>query len=337
MYTIQQVAHEIEQLRPDLTEFLAQLTVNSSFDIRAEIVNEPNLYIKLLKAELYIMYNNTHSSRSYYGARTLEQLLTDNISNHWVGQQNIYRNTFRYIIKDSFDSSYHILAHIKDPKPYLPKYLWDKVRTVKRLNKEPVKQLQPDAMSLHVFKTYLQNRKDLTSVEATFYLLQLKDTSFDYIREDFMNVIFSKCPKPSIDLQKQFAGTIWNSKLFVLPDQNSSTPHKYMTLSRQHVKNLANKLNVPITTSVYDTLDSAYKPFITGLYRTPDTNISELSYLFSTLILFQISVLKEPNPVYSYFIECLTKHLQAPESAHIVQELKQQYSLFTQAVTQLQL
>ena len=57
----------------------------------------------------------------------------------------------------------------------------------------------------------------------------------------------------------------------------------------------------------------------------------------NALILFQVSVLKEPNPVYSYFIECLTKHLQAPESTQIVQELKQQHSLFTQAVAQLQL
>lgn len=192
-------------------------------------------------------------------------------------------------------------------------------------------------MSLYVFKTYLQNRKNLTSVEATFYLTQLKNPSFDLIREEFMDVIFSKCPKPSIDLQKNLTGHIWNSKLFVLPNQTSSEVHKYMTLSRQHVKNLTNKLNVPITTSVYDTLDSAYKPFITGLYRTPDTTPEELSYLFSALVLFQISVLKEPNPVYSYFNECLTKHLQAPESATIVNELKQNFSLFNQAVAKLQL
>ena len=261
MYTIQQVAHEIEQLKPNLTEFLAKLTSNSSSDIKVEIVNEPNLFIKLLKVELYIMYHNTHSNRHYYGAGALEQILNDNVSNHGIGQQGTYRNTFKYIVSDSFDTTCHILAHIKDPKPYLPKYLWDKVRTVKSLNKEPVKQLQPDAMSLHVFKAYLQNRKNLTSVEAIFYLEQLKDLSFDLIREDFMDAIFSKCPKPSIDLQKNLAGQIWNSKLFMLPDQNSSTLHKYMALSRHHVKNLANKLDVPITTSVYDTLDSCLQAF----------------------------------------------------------------------------
>ena len=110
-----------------------------------------------------------------------------------------------------------------------------------------------------------------------------------------------------------------------------------MALSRHHVRKLANQLNVPITTSVHSKLDSSYKPFITNMYRIPDTDINELSYLFSTLVLFQISVNKTPNPVYSYFIECLTKHLQAPESALIINELKQNFSLFNQAVAQLQL
>jgi len=331
MYTIQQVAHEIEQIKPNFTEFLEALVNKSSEEFENSIWNEPNIFIKLLKAELGVMYFKTHTRR-WCNTADLYNVLKDNLSIPGGYSYSSYSN---YVIKNSFDSSYHILAHIEDPKPYLPKYLWDKVRTVRRLNKEPIKQLQPDAMSLHVFKTYLQNRKNLTSAEATLYLEQLKDFSFDSIREDFMDVIFSKCPKPSIELQKNFAGQIWNNKVFVLPTQNSPTLYKYMTLSRNHVRNLANKLKVPITTAIYDTLDSSYKPFITGLYRTPDTKTHELSYLFSALVLFQSSVLQEPNPVYSYFIECLTKHLQAPESASQVNKLKQNFSLINQAVNQL--
>ena len=337
MYTIEQVAHEIEQLKPDFTEFLSILINGSIFDTKERILREPNLFVKLLKTEIYIMYNTAHYNKHYYSATDLEKILTDNLSNHGVYQSGAYSNVSYYIIKKSFNPSCHILAHIKEPKPYLPKYLWDKVRTVKHLTKSSLKQLKPNAMSLVAFKTYLQSQKSLKSTQAEEYLKQLRDPSFAHIREDFMDVIFSKCTKPSIDLQKQLVGQIWSTPLFVLPNQDSTTLCKYMTLSRHSIKNLANKLNVPITTSVYDTLDSAYKPFITNIYRTPDTDINEISYLFSALTLFQISVLKEPNPVYSYFIECLTKHLQAPESAHTVKELKQNFSLFNQAVTQLQL
>lgn len=337
MYTIEQIAHEIEQLKPDFTEFLSILINGSTFDTKERILREPNLFVKLLQTEIYIMYNITHNNKHYYSVTDLEKILTDNLSNHGVYQSGNDSNVSYYIIKKSFDPSCHILAHIKEPKPYLPKYLWDKVRTVKHLAKSSPKQLKPDAMSLVAFKTYLQSQKSLKSTQAEEYLKQLRDLSFEHIREDFMNVIFSKCTKPSIDLQKQLAEQIWSTSLFALPNQDSTTLCKYMALSRSSIKNLANKLNVPITTSVYDTLDSIYKPFITSIYRKPDTDTHEISYLFSALTLFQISVLKEPNPVYSYFIECLTKHLQAPESAAIVNELKQNFSLFNQAVAQLQL
>lgn len=337
MYTIEQVAHEIEQLKPDFADFLSILINGNTFDTKERILREPNLFVKLLQTEIYIMYNTTHCNKHYYSAANLEKILTDNLSNHGVYQSGIYSIVSNYIIKKSFDPNYHILAHIKKPKHYIPKYLWDKVRTVKHLTKSSPKQLKPDAISLVAFKTYLQSQKSLKSTQAEEYLKQLRDPSFAHIREDFMDVIFSKCTKPSIDLQKQFAGQIWSTSLFVLPNQDSTTLCKYMALSRSSIRNLANKLNVPVTHSIYDTLDSIYKPFITSIYRKPDTDINEISYLFSALTLFQISVLKEPNPVYSYFIECLIKHLQAHESATIVNELKQNFLLFNQAVTQLQL
>lgn len=228
----------------------------------------------------------------------------------------------------SFNLAHYLVGFIK---PIL-------TSQILRIFMHPIKQLQPNQMSLQIFKTYLQStKKNLYSTEVEKYLEQLKDSSFKNIREDFMDVLFSKCPKPSIELQNQLAGNGWNSKILIVPSQDNTVLYKYMTLSRNRVKHLAYALEVPVSQSVFDTLDSAYKPFITGIYRTPDTNINELSYLFSALLLFQISVLTTPNPVYSYFIECLTKHLQAPESATGIRILKQQHLLFNQAVAQLQL
>lgn len=339
MYTLQEIAEQIELTKPDFSEFLTLVNNRNDSMLIEHVRNTYDIPSKVLKAEILSMMNRTHNNGSHWSFRKdCEQIITGNIVNcKSFNLGNHYNSPSNYYIEKNFDPEYHILAHIKNPKPYLPSYLWNKVRA-KKINTTSPKQLQPNDMSLHIFKTYLQNsKKQLTSTQVEEYLAQLKDNSFNSIREDFMDVLFSKCTKPSIELQKRFSGQVYNGRTPILPNQDDAVLYKYMTLSRYRVKNLANRLQVPVSQSIFDTLDSAYKPFITGIYRTPDTNINELSYLFSTLILFQISVLKEPNPVYSYFIECLTKHLQAPESASIVQELKQQYSLFTQAVAQLQL
>lgn len=337
MYTIKEIAEQIELTKPDFKQFL-ELVNSRNSAVFADVTATTNIFSKILKAEILLMMSQTHNHGYYFDNKNeCFNIITTNVSNHGLNGNTSYQMHNKYYVDKNFDSNFHILGNIKNPKPYLPNYLWNRVRA-KKISTETLKQLQPNQMSLQIFKTHLQNtKKNLSSIEVENYLKQLKDSSFEAIREDFMDVLFSKCPKPSIDLQKQLAGNVWNSQMLVVPDQENGALYKYMTLSRRRVKQLADRLQVPVSQSVFDTLDSAYKPFITGLYRAPDTNINELSYLFSALLLFQISVLKTPNPVYSYFIECLTKHLQAPESATIVQELKQHHSLFNQAVAQLQL
>lgn len=337
MYTIKEIAEQIELTKPDFKQFL-ELANPRSETIFADVTATTDIFSKILKAEILLMMSQTHNHGYYFGNKNeCFNIITTNVSNHGLNGITHYNAYNKYYVDKNFDSNFHILGNIKDPKPYLPTYLWNRVRA-KKISTETLKQLQPNQMFLQIFKTHLQStKKNLSSIEVENYLKQLKDSSFETIREDFMDVLFSKCPKPSIDLQKQLAGNVWNSQMFVVPDQDNDILYKYMTLSRNHVKHLAGALEVPVSQSVFDTLDSAYKPFITGIYRTPDTSINELSYLFSALILFQVSVLKTPNPVYSYFIECLTKHLQAPESAACIRILKRQHLLFNQAVAQLQL
>lgn len=337
MYTIKEIAEQIELTKPDFKQFL-ELANSRNSAIFADVTATTNIFSKILKAEILLMLSQTHNYGYYFGnKKECFDIISSNVSNHGLNGSINYNAYNRYYVDKNFDNTCHILGNIKDPKPYLPTYLWNRVKA-KKISTETLKQLQPNQMSLQIFKTYLQGlKKNLSSIEVENYLKQLKDSSFEAIREDFMDVLFSKCPKPSIDLQKQLAGNVWNSQMLVVPDQENDVLYKYMTLSRKRVKQLADRLQVPVSQSVFDTLDSAYKPFITGIYRTPDTSINELSYLFSALLLFQISILETPNPVYSYFIECLTKHLQAPESVAAIRILKQQHLLFNQAVAQLQL
>lgn len=337
MYTIKEIAEQIERIKPDFKQFL-ELVNSKNSAVFADVTATTDIFSKILKAEILLIMSQTHNHGYYFnGKKECFDIIEKNVLNNGLSQSTNYMSYRKYYVNNNFDNTWHILGNIKDPKPYIPTYLWNRVR-VKKINTETLKQLQPNQMSLQIFKTYLQGlKKNLSSTEVENYLIQLKDSSFNDIREDFMDALFSKYPKPSVELQKRLSGQVYNSTMPILPNQDNNVLYKYMALSRRNVKHLAGRLQVPVSHSIFDTLDSAYKPFITGVYRTPDTSINELSYLFSALILFQVSVLETPNPVYSYFIECLIKHLQAPESAGIIQELKQKHLLFNQAIAQLQL
>lgn len=333
MYTLEQVATQIEQLKPDFTEFFTLSDTGTAKDIVIHIQQTTNIFEKLLKAELILMLHTTHANKSIWSIHIeLGELLRTNLLSHGVGN-NItpYNNYSKYLIQDSLDVTCHISAHLKDPKPYLPKYLWDRIRIKRKLQTDPVKVLQPDGMSLAVFQRYLHSlKKPVSSVDARKYLKQIRDDSFQEMRQDFMSVIFEKCAKPSVDLQKDMSGS-GNTDIPVLPNQDFHIVQKYMALSRNRIRNLAYKLAVPVSVCIYDTRDSEYKPFITSMYRIPDTTMREVSYLFNVILLLQVSISKTPNPVYEHFIEHISKHLTTSESSDLVNELKQSFTLTNEA------
>ena len=328
MQTIQDVAKEIEQLKPDFTEFLKVLDSDNETTILKNINETTNLAVKLLKVEVTLIFKETHNQRSAWNIRAeLGNILIQNLTNSGIGNINGYVQTSGYYIANEFNPEKHIMAHIQDPKPYLPKYLWDKVRTKKTLATTPPKQLQPNKLTLEIFRNYVNTlKKPMTAAFIMNYLQQLKGDDFTDFRQSYMDIIFTHTPSPSIEVQKLLAG-VYNRHFSIYPLSCQGSPNttveKYMSLNRNQIKYMARNNNIPVSYHTYDTLDSSYKPFITGLKRSPEKSEAELSYLFDALITLQICTNKEPNVVYDYFIEELTKFLSYPEHKTVVDSLKE--------------
>ena len=84
--------------------------------------------------------------------------------------------------------------------------------------------------------------------------------------------------------------------------------------NRIDIKNLVEAHSLLVPQSVMDSLDSYYKPFITGVKRKPTTDLNQFTSLVGTLIVLKASVKQttELVEVYTYFIEELEKHLKDP-------------------------
>ena len=336
MFTIEQIAAEINKSKPDFSKFLECLLDPNEYieKVITDIDNTSSIYEKLLKTEIALMYCYTHNQR--YPGRIHDyaiELLSKHIINCALvkvsGISQYYKYaTHNYTIADSFLSKFHIMAHITDQKAYLPKYLWNKVRVKKILAVESPKQLQPNGLVLEVFRQHVSTlKKPMTAPVIIDYLTQLYPPEFANFRTAYMEIIFGNCPSPSVEVQKLLVNGWWNNhKVAQLPTHSSIVVTKYMSLNRPQVRNLAIALSIPVSGNIYDPRDSEYKPFITGLQRNPEKRDCELSYLFDALMVLQISVSKEPNPVYSYFIEELTKFLSHPQHKPVIDELKQNLS-----------
>lgn len=125
MYTLQEIAEQIELTKPDFSEFLTLLNNKNGSMLIEHVRNTYDIPSKVLKAEILSMMNRTHNNGYHWSFRKdCEQIITGNIANcksFNVGNQ--YNSPNNYYIEKNFDPEYHILAHIKDPKPYLPSYL----------------------------------------------------------------------------------------------------------------------------------------------------------------------------------------------------------------------
>ena len=72
--------------------------------------------------------------------------------------------------------------------------------------------------------------------------------------------------------------------------------------------------------SVMDSLDSSYKPFITGINRKPTADTNQFTALVGTLIVLKTMVKQNTNhmtEIYEYFIEEIEKHLKDTAYDHI--------------------
>lgn len=312
MYSIKDIANEINKLNPDLEHFIELLESNQG-DCAEHISKEQNIFIKLFKIEIGLLYLTTHANKFLYAPfKSLQKYFFENIKEH-------SRSPF-ITRKFTLDSNNHICAHVTNVKKYLPKYLKNKL---KKSTPKQFKQIQPDKLSLKVFENYVKRLKNLTSTEAENYLKQMKDNSFNSIREEYMDIIFSKC-KASIKLQQEL---VYYQIPYRIMNQESLAISKYMYLDRLRIKNLGHKLKIPLPWEIFDDRYSDYQPFIIGITKSINPSLQQISYLYGALIIFKVAVQQEPNPVYSHFITHLEAALSQPDCQSIVKELKQNYDL----------
>ena len=326
MKTAKEYAEEINKNKPNMKDFLNLLHTGSE-RILENLKNTTNLAEQLLKAQLVLTTYKTH--RNYYVSKSTYndsfELVHKHITNGGVAYkfncnkvQILEVDNFTYRISTKFPEN-QIAAHLTDVKQYLTRYLWNKIRTVNS-KAEFIKKIEPNVMSLKLFEHHLKSLKKLQSTEALEYFKTLKDPSFDPIREQFVEAIFTKC-KPSISLQRDLLES-WRHQTMTLPNQNANKVSKHMILDRDYLKDLSKNLGIPISPIIMDDRDSNYKPFITKVMRDTTTEPHQVEYLFSSMLILQTANSIEPNPVYKYFADCLKEHLSHKDYGDEIAKLK---------------
>ena len=214
-----------------------------------------------------------------------------------------------YFINSSFDSSTQVAGNLVDVQNYIPKYLWNKVITKSQVE---YKQLKPDVFSLTTFKNYLEGlKKEIPSSQAVMYLAQITNFPLD-IKQQYTEVLVNHLSQPSWEFQEYLSG--YSINLHKYANTKGLPKVKYISLSRYYIKNLVESSSMLVPQSVMDSLDSAYKPFVTGVKRKPTTDLKQFSALVGTLIVLKAAVKQttELVEVYTYFIEELENHLKDP-------------------------
>lgn len=328
--TIQQVAAQIEQIKPDLSTIFDLLNQDTSSS-RIQIINlfesEANLYVKLLIAEIVLTYYHTHNQRYLDSDKGVkldvflkEHIIYTNPVNSW--------GPYALAHQDTLKNNVHILAHVADCKPYLPKYLKSKI--FKSTSVVEVKQLKEDDFTLAIFKKYVKSLpKGLTSVQVEAYLDKLfKFNSKEYIVK-YIEVMLDNCPKPSIKLQKTLCSY---GKISLNPISLDCIKSKYISLSRYQIKAMAENTNLPVSYSIFDDRYSEFKPYITAIPRTPTVNDREFSALFYSLIVLKY---QEPTEAITYFIEQLSEHLNHPDYDELRTKYVKQVQQYNSIVNEL--
>lgn len=313
MYTTQQVADYINTNKPDFKEFKELFNPSSMefYKLKDNIELTKNLEEKIFKAQILAVFFKTHNN--YWLGSEIElflgKILYDNLKDSKVlaktGHYTGYTFDHTYFVLDGQEfNNGLILANVQDIQNYIPKYLWNKVRTKTAVT--DIKQLEPNEFSLTTFKIYLQNlKKELSSIRAIDYIKQINKFADIIIKEKFIDVLLEHLTQPSIELQKELSNIVKNTR-------NLTKKTKYISLNRYYIKSLASKSQILVNESVLDNSDSQYKPYITNIKRKPTTDIREFTALVGTLLVFKTSIKSNPNKGHQYFAECLMEHLKDP-------------------------
>ena len=311
MYTPEQVAQQINSTKPDFKEFIELLNKDLATAILPNISGTTDIFAKIFKAELALMYYQTHSQR-YLGFNDEQKIYGIHV-NHLTTRPAVQANRGIWgeysFYKFERNPDLFILNFIESTKTYLPSYLYKKLNP--STSTVSIKQLKDDTFTLGVFRSYVNNKPNsISSVQAESYIASIDN--FKSTKHEYMQLILDNCPKPSLKLQSSLE---WK-----LPNQcDLDEPTKYMALRKYKLPWNNQPYNRVIAGShIFNTRDNEYKPFITNLPRTPTPDAQQTEYLIDVLTKLQVDELTEPNATTKVFIESLAEHLSLPEYEDVI-------------------
>ena len=315
LYTATEVAEQINATKPDFKYFKELFTIDDVNKFKEDFENTTCIFQKILKAQIICCYRQTHSRfwidiekyKEFLFYKAKDMGLLKRIRSY--DKEEYINLDSTYFINSSFDSSTQVAGNLVDVQNYIPKYLWNKVRTKSQVE---YKQLKPDVFSLTTFKSYLEGlKKEIPSSQAVMYLVQINNFPLD-IKQQYTEVLVNHLSQPSWEFQEYLSG--YSISLHQYANTKGLPKVKYISLSRYYIKNLVESNSMLVPQSVMDSLDSSYKPFVTGVKRKPTTDLKQFSALVGTLIILKAAVKQTTKlgEVYTYFIEELEKHLKDP-------------------------
>lgn len=310
MYTPEQVAQQINATKPDFKEFIELLNKDLATAILPNISGTTDIFAKLFKVELALMYYQTHPQR-YLGSND-EQAIYGIHVNHLTTRPAVQANRGIWgeynLYKFEKNPDLFILNFIESTKPYLPSYLYKKINP--STSNVAIKQLKDDTFTLGVFRSFVNNKPNsISSVQAEAYIRSIDH--FESTKYDYLELILDNCPKPSISLQSLLVN--------ILPNQRNIGPaYKHMAICKWKLPNNKSSNRILSGSHIFNTRDSEYKPFITNLPRTPTPDAQQTEYLIDVLTKLQVDELTEPNATTQAFIESLAEHLNSPEYKDVI-------------------
>lgn len=320
MYTPEQVAQQINTTKPNFKEFIEILNKDVIPVLISHINNTIDTPTKLFKAELALMYYQTHNQR-YIGSNN-ERAIHETIVKHLTTRTAVQANQGIWgeysLSKFKRTPDLFILNFIESTKLYLPSYLYKKLNP--STSNVSIKQLKDDTFTLGIFRANLANKPNsISSVQAEAYLYSIN--RFKSTKHEYMQLILDNCPKPSLKLQSLLEGK--------LPNQYElDNPTKYMTLRKYQLSRNNQPHNRVLSSShLFNTRDSEYKPFITNLPRTPTPDIQQAEYLIDALTKLQVDELLSSNATTQVFIESLATHLNLPEYKEVIKHSLERFKL----------
>ena len=304
MTTAQQIAEHINQTKPDLKQFWADVESNHK-QVYKQLLSEPFSYLNAFKLELIAIYANTHK-RLYTGfiqesTNYLDYLTNANVETVLSKSPNAYhplQGLGNYDITST--DSRLISTHVTDLRKYLNTYLKSKVTTP--TSTAVNLKLDDNEFSLTIFTNWIESNKPINSVQAENFIKCVRGYT---LYSKYLQLILDACPKPSIALQKQ----IQDGYIKIIGTTYSVVP-------RWRVRDNA-ELSFLAPYSFFENRDSDYTPFILGMYRKPTPTVNDVSALISIA-----AATKSSNPAYS---KGIIEHLKLPEYATVTAEVKQNF------------